>query len=66
MPSAVFCNVCNLLVFAMIGEHVVFAYSSIVRVIVLYVTSSVSLVFPQYVVSYLSKLVVCLAVFDVL
>ena len=62
--SAMFCAVCNLLVFvsAMIGDHVVFAYSSMGRVIVLYVTISVSLDLPQcVVVSCLSMLVDCLA-----
>ena len=50
--SAVFCIVCNLFVLVsdIIGDHIVFAYSSMGRVIVLYVISSVSLVFPQCVV----------------
>ena len=50
--SAMFCIICSLfvLVFAMIGDHIVFAYSSMGRVIVLYVTICVSLVLPQCVV----------------
>ena len=62
--SAVFCTICSLLVFvsAMIGDHIVFAYSSMGLVIVLYVTSSVSLVLPQcVVVSCFSMFVVCFA-----
>ena len=49
---AVFCVVCSLCMFVSdtIGEQIVFAYSSVGRVIVLYVLSSVSFVFPQCVV----------------
>ena len=47
--SAVFCMVCSLfmLVSDVLGDHTVFAYSSVGSVIVLYVVSSVSFVFPQ-------------------
>ena len=62
--KAVFCTICNLLVLVceMIGDHIVFAYSSIGSVIVLYVTRSVSFDFPQcVVVSCLRMLTVCFA-----
>ena len=62
--SAVFCIVCSFFVFVseIVGAHIVFAYSSIGRVIVLYVTSNVSFVFPQcVVVSCLSMFTVCFA-----
>ena len=62
--SAVFCIICSLFVFVCdtIGDHIVFAYSSIGSVIALYVTSSVSFVFPQcVVVSCLRILIVCFA-----
>ena len=61
--SAWFCIVCNLvmLVLDVIGDHIVFAYSMIGRVIVLYVVMSVSLDFPQCVdVSDLRMFIVCL------
>ena len=46
----------------MMGAHTVFAYSSNGLVIVLYVTSRVSFVFPQcVVVSCLGMFIVCLA-----
>ena len=62
--SAVFCTICSLLVLVceMIGDHIVFPYSSIGSVIVLCVTRSVSLVFSQcVVVSCLRMLIVCFA-----
>ena len=66
--SAVFCIVWSLfmLVFDVFGDHTVFAYSSVGSVIVLYVMSSVSFVFPQCaVVSAFSILSVFLALFAV-
>ena len=62
--STVFCTICSLFVFVceMIGDHIVFAYSSIGSVIALYVTSNVSLVLPQcVVVSCFRMFIVCLA-----
>ena len=62
--SAMFCTVCSLLVFvsAMIGDHLVFAYSSMGRMIILYVTISFSLDLHQcVVVSGLNMLVDCIA-----
>ena len=57
--SAVFCCVCSLFMFVLevIGPHIVFAYSSSGRVMVLYVFESVSFDLPQcVVVSVLSML----------
>ena len=62
--SAVFCTICSLFVFVdeRMGDHIVFEYSSTGRVIVLYVTNSVSFVLPQcVVVSFFSMFTVCLA-----
>ena len=60
--SALFCVVCSLEMFVSeaMGDHTVFAYSVIGRVIVLYVVVSVSLFLPQcVVVSALRRLIVC-------
>lgn len=64
-----FCIICSLFVFVseMIGDHMVFAYSMMGRVIVLYVVVSVSLALPQCVdVSAFSMLIVCFALVSVL
>ena len=62
--SAVFCIICSLFVFvsAKIGDQIVFAYSKMGLVMVLYVTINVSFVFPQcVVVSCLRMFIVCFA-----
>ena len=50
--SAVFCTVCSLFVFVsdIIGDQIVLPYSSVVLVIAVYVLSSVSLDFIQWIV----------------
>ena len=61
---ALFCMVCSLDMFVSeaMGDHTVFAYSVIGRVIVLYVVVRVSLFLPQcVVVSALSMFIVCVA-----
>ena len=49
--SAVFCTICSLfiLVLAAVGDQIVLAYSSVGRVIALYVVVIVSFCFPQFV-----------------
>ena len=62
--SALFCVVCSFVMFVSeaMGDHTVFAYSVIGRVIVLYVVVSVSLALPQcVVVSALSRFIVFVA-----
>ena len=62
--SALFCVVCSFVMFVSeaMGDHTVFAYSMIGRVIVLYVVVSVSLFLPQcVVVRALSRFIVFVA-----
>ena len=60
--SAEFCIVCSLLVFDMMGDQIVLAYSRMGLVIALYVMLSVSFDFPQcVVVSAFTMCIVCLA-----
>ena len=67
--SALFCIVCNLSMFdcAIVGDHMVEAYSSMGRVIALYVVTRVSFCWPQLVyVRFLSMFSVLFAFSSVL